>query len=255
MNQLVTIGASNAVFGANLNGALTMSSREIAELCEKQHRNVLRDIEKMLNDVGLRALKFEQTFPIPGPNGSTREGREYRLPKRLTVCLVTGYRADLRLKVIDRLEELEEKARQAAVSAFRIPQNYEEALEAHLQGIKEVRALTAEVTTLEAKVEEMVPAVEALERIAIARQSMTVRGAAKALQMTQSALVSYLITHLWVFRQRPKAPLEAYSDHLKTGHLEHKTVPYGFSGLATQVRITPKGLTLLAKKFGTTLEE
>ena len=31
---------------------ITMSSREIAELCEKRHDHVLRDIEKMLQDIG-----------------------------------------------------------------------------------------------------------------------------------------------------------------------------------------------------------
>lgn len=37
--------------------------------------------------------------------------KEYRLPKDLTVTLITGYRADLRYKVVKRLEELEEQAR------------------------------------------------------------------------------------------------------------------------------------------------
>ena len=37
MNNLITLN----------NETLTMSSREIAELCEKEHRNVCRDIEKL----------------------------------------------------------------------------------------------------------------------------------------------------------------------------------------------------------------
>lgn len=248
MNQMVTVAAGNAVFGANLNGELTMSSREIAELCGKQHGHVIRDIEKMLAELGKDASKFGGMYA----DAYGRQKPEHRLPKDLTVTLITGYRADLRYKVVKRLEELEEAARKPA---FQIPQNYEEALEAHLAGVRQVRVLTAEKTALEAKVEEMIPAVEALERIATARTSMGVRASAKALQMTQTALTDYLITHRWAYRPWPGTPLEGYSERIKSGHLEHKVVPYGVSGLQKQLRITPKGLTLLAKKFGTTLEE
>lgn len=83
---------------------LTMSSREIAELTGKRHDNVVRDIEKMLNDVGMGLLNFEDTYINP-QNG--QEYRCYKLPKNLTLNLIAGYRADMRLKIIDRWMELE----------------------------------------------------------------------------------------------------------------------------------------------------
>ena len=39
-----------------------MSSREIAELCDKEHRNVLADIRTMLNELGLYAPDFSGTY-------------------------------------------------------------------------------------------------------------------------------------------------------------------------------------------------
>ena len=42
--------------------ARTMSSREIAELCEKEHRHVLRDIRKMLDELDIYAPDFSGTF-------------------------------------------------------------------------------------------------------------------------------------------------------------------------------------------------
>ena len=173
MNQMVAIGGVNA--------PLTMSSREIAELCGKLHKNVVRDIETMLAQI--TELNFEPSDLLSTYRDSTgRSLKEYRLPKDLTVTLITGYRADLRYKVVKRLEELEaERLQTPAAPAFRIPQNYEEALEAHLNGVREVRLLNAEKSALEVQVAAMVPAVATLERIAVARQSMTIRDAAKML--------------------------------------------------------------------------
>jgi Rha family phage regulatory protein len=93
----------------------TMSSREIAHLCEKQHKNVLRDIEKMIQDIdGLRfgPVDFEETYK--DAKGEWR--KEYRLPKDLTITLITGYRADLRYRMVKRLEELESQSRPAILS-------------------------------------------------------------------------------------------------------------------------------------------
>jgi Rha family phage regulatory protein len=68
----------------------TMSSREIAHLCEKRHDNVLRNIEKMIQDIGdlrFEAVNFEKQYQ--DVKGEWR--KEYRLPKDLTVTLITGY--------------------------------------------------------------------------------------------------------------------------------------------------------------------
>ncbi len=82
---------------------VTMSSREIAELTGKEHRNVRRDIEKMLSDLGEDALKFEQIYR----DSMNRDQTEYCLDRDLTETLLLGYSAPLRLKVIRRLREME----------------------------------------------------------------------------------------------------------------------------------------------------
>ena len=40
----------------------SMSSREIAELTGKEHRNVMSDIRKMLDDLNLDAANFSATY-------------------------------------------------------------------------------------------------------------------------------------------------------------------------------------------------
>ena len=83
--------------------SLSMGSREIAKLTSKRHDHVLRDIEKMLNDLGEHLPKFGGIYL----DAHRREQKEYQLPKNLTLNLITSYRADIRLKVIDRWMELE----------------------------------------------------------------------------------------------------------------------------------------------------
>jgi Rha family phage regulatory protein len=93
----------------------TMSSREIAHLCKKRHDHILRDIEKMLQDINhpkFGAVDFEKQYQ--DAKGEWRI--EYRLPKDLTVTLITGYRADLRYRMVKRLEDLESQSRPAILS-------------------------------------------------------------------------------------------------------------------------------------------
>lgn len=75
---------------------LTMSSRDIAELTDKRHDHVMRDIEKMLSDIGLPAPKFGGSYT--GADNTTRPC--YNLPEDLTLTLISGYRADLRYRIV-----------------------------------------------------------------------------------------------------------------------------------------------------------
>ncbi|WP_081084847.1 Rha family transcriptional regulator [Burkholderia cepacia] len=94
---------------------LTMSSREIADLTGKEHRNVLRDVRALLDELNLDALSFEHTYK----DASNRQQTEYRLPKRETLILVSGYNVQMRARIVDRWQELEAHV---IKPAFQIPQ-------------------------------------------------------------------------------------------------------------------------------------
>ncbi len=81
-----------------------MSSREIAELTGKLHKNVMADIRKMLTELGYQPAEFSARY-IDG-KGESREC--FNLPRREVEILLTGYSVPLRAKVIDRLHELEQ---------------------------------------------------------------------------------------------------------------------------------------------------
>ncbi len=76
----------------------TMSSREIANVTGKRHANVKRDILAMLKELKADALSFEHIYL----DGQNREQIEYLLDREHTDCLLTGYSAPMRMKVIRR---------------------------------------------------------------------------------------------------------------------------------------------------------
>lgn len=83
----------------------TMTSREIANLCEKEHKNVLADVRSMLDQLGMRWAEFSAQYK----DGSGRSLPCFNLPKDLTLTLVSGYNVVLRKRIIDRWLELESR--------------------------------------------------------------------------------------------------------------------------------------------------
>ena len=84
--------------------ALTMSSREIATLCDKRHSDVKRDIEVLTEQLDVDVSKFAHIYL----DSMNRQQTEYLIDKDTCLCLVAGYNAKLRLKIIKRWQELEQ---------------------------------------------------------------------------------------------------------------------------------------------------
>lgn len=80
-----------------------MTSLEIAELTGKRHDNVVTDIGNMLNELGEDILSFQGIYR----DSMNRAQTEYRLPKDLTITLVSGYNVKMRHAIITRWQELE----------------------------------------------------------------------------------------------------------------------------------------------------
>ena len=89
-----------------INTSATMSSREIAQLTGKDHRHVLADIRKMFEELGETSAGFSADLP----DAYGRPQPAFKLPKRETLILVSGYNVGMRAKIIDRWQELEARA-------------------------------------------------------------------------------------------------------------------------------------------------
>jgi len=222
-------------------GPLTMSSREIADLCGKRHDNVMADIRKMMQDIGLNAPDFSGTY-------ITAQGNAYEcfnLPKDLTVTLITGYRADLRYKVVKRLEELEG---QAALPNLSDPAVLTQLLIEHAGKRIEAEQRAA---AAEAKVEVMQEDVAAHHRLTKADGSLNITEAAKNLGVRPKDLFDWLSHNGWIYRRANSPTWLGFQTKCNLGLLEHKTTTVlradGSEKITEQVRVTAKGLSSLAK--------
>lgn len=214
-----------------------MSSREIAELTGKQHKNVKRDIAWMLADLQKDALSFERTYL----DGQNRTQTEYLLDREHTDCLLTGYSAPLRMAVVRRWRELEEQA------APRIPANYAEALQLAADQAKETQRLLG-VLELQA------PKLAAIRRLAAAEGSICITDAAKQLGIAPSKLFDWLQANRWIYRRGGSTRWIAMQPRIRDGFLKHKVTALkpdtetGIERAAYQPLVTPKGLARLAEK-------
>lgn len=91
----------------NLSTTKTMTSREIAELTNKRHDHVVRDIRNMIEQIeaapDLGWLCEQATYT----DAQGKERVQYILDYDATMTLVTGYSAELRLRIVKRWRELE----------------------------------------------------------------------------------------------------------------------------------------------------
>lgn len=213
-------------------------SREIAELTGKRHPDVRRDIRNMLEALKRDVSSFAHTYK----DGSGRDQEEYRLDRELTLTLVSGYDIPLRHRVVTRLAELEEQARNPIAALSRV-----DLLKLALDS-EEKRLV------LEHKVEELAPKAEALDRIADADGTMNPTVAAKALQVQPKKLFDFLREQHWIYRRPGGSGNVAYQDKIQAGYLTHKVTTVqredGTEKVVEQVLVTGKGLAKLSQALG-----
>lgn len=230
MKQLLPITNENA-------STLTMSSREIAELCEKEHRHVARDIEVMFEQLEINPKGYVQIWTHP-QNGQSY--REFMLPKDLTLTLVAGYSVKLRKRIIDRWLELENQQNPTAL----LPQNYLQALEQLVASEKEKQALALENKAMK-------PKADFVDLYVDIGTTKSLRETAKILNMPEKAMIAALERDKALYRQ--SGNLIPYSDKQSRGLFTVKTGTAEHGHNFTQTRVTSKGIQWIAQRYASEL--
>lgn len=178
------------------NPTLRMSSLEIAELMEKNHQHVMRDIRELIEQGAIDQSRYGQISYLDSMN---REQPLYQLDFESTMLLITGYDANRRAKVINRWVQLERGEAVPAAAGQqsgqdRIITTQDEIIRLH----RKCEALQDEkIALLEARkkkrVNRPVTEEEKQEIVAMVASGMSQSEVAKKMRRS-SATVSYLVS-------------------------------------------------------------
>lgn len=227
---------------ANNSNSPKMSSREIAELTGKQHRNVMRDCDKLNESYEkLGMLKIEQGY-YTLPNTGSQQHRECLLTKTQTLDLMTGYNTELRIKVNRRWEELENKQLQKS-----LPGTFAEALRAYADEVEKNEKLVGELEVKNVLIAEYEPKVTYYDQILASTDTITVTQMAKDYGMSAKELNLLLHDNKIQFKQSGQWIL--YQKYAKLGYTKSYTTPItykdGRQGNSIHTRWTQKGRLFL----------
>lgn len=228
-------------------------SRDVAVSFNKRHTDVLRAVRELIAkqpDLGRRNFA---SFVLNDLTGETTS--HFEMDRRGFTLLAMGFTGEKALKwkllYIDAFEMMESELRRGILPA---PDYSDPAV---ILGC--LQALQGQVAQKDAIIADLSPKAEALDLIAESHGSFTRTVAAKMLNVPPMTLIRWLRTHQWTYRSHGGPDDLAYQAKIASGDLEHKIMTGikedGSQWSSTQVRITPKGMTVLAKAFPPAVRE
>lgn len=217
------------------------SSREVAENFGKLHKDVLRAIRNLDCSPEFNERNFA---PVEYLDSKGEKRTEYGMTRDGFSFLVMGFTG-------------KEAAiwKERYITAFNA---MEAALRAPIIDVRDQSQLTQiaiqliEVNQGQAKqIEAMRVDVEAHERLTKADGSLNVTEAAKNLGIRPKDLFDWLSHNGWIYKRANSPTWLGYQPKCNQGLLEHKTTTVlradGSEKITEQVRVTAKGLSVLAK--------
>lgn len=216
---------------ATIDASQTMSSRQIAELCEKHHHHVISTITYLRKEGCLDGRETPYTHPQNG-----QKYVEWLFDRDNSIVLVARLEPKFMKAIIDRWQELEAKQ---ATEVFKVPQTLSEALRLAADQQDTIVAQAAQLALA-------APAVAFVEKFVEAKSSKCLSDVAKILGKKPQAFISQLSEDHVIFKRN--GSWIPYQSQLDAGRFTVKTG--ASSGHAyEQTRVEPKGIEWLARVY------
>lgn len=213
-------------------GVPKMSTREVAELCGKEHAHVMRDAREMLDQLGIEVKGYLQNWIHPQNQQSYVE---IVLTKDLSLTLVSGYSVVLRKRIIDRWLELE------AAGTFNVPTTLAGALRLAAEQAEQIEAQARQI-------ESAKPAVAFVEKYVDATGLLGFRQVCKLLRANENRFREFLLDRgIWY---RLGAAWVPHAQHIDAGRCVVKAgVSTANDHAFNSARFTPKGVEWIAGEW------
>ncbi|WP_246033004.1 Rha family transcriptional regulator [Falsirhodobacter xinxiangensis] len=229
--------------------ALRTTSKIIAERFGKRHADVLRAIRDMVEKEPVWGQRNFASFKNNDLTGESTS--HYEMTRDGYSMLVMGFTGEKAMEWKIRFLEAFNKM-EAILKAQSQPVAIDLNDPAQLMPL--LASYTQRTQIAEAKVEVMAPKADAFDVLDASEGSMTVREAAKVLEVPERKFIRWLETRGWAFRQNGVGQLQAYVDKRNAGYLTHKPRTYfdervGENVTKPQMMVTAKGLARLAAVF------
>lgn len=208
--------------------ALTMSTREVADILGKQHSNIKISAER-LSAAGVIGTLAMQEFEHNG-----NRYVEYLLGKRDCLILVAQNSPEFTARIVDRWQELEAKVALPQLPNFSDPvaaaRAWADAKESEQKALVQLEAAK--------------PAVEFVGRYVESEGSKGFREVCKLLSANENEFREFLIDKRIMYRLAGR--MTPFAPHLDAGRFEVKTGVSDSEHAYTQAKFTPKGIAWVA---------
>lgn len=193
MNNIIKVGET-------INAKEYMTSREIAEIAGRNHKDVMRSIRDM-EDAWVKVNG--RNFALVEYTDAKGEKRPmYQLNKTECLYIATKFNDEARAKLVIRWEELETKKRQTVPA---LPQTYLEALKALVLSEEQKQVLALEN-------ESMKPKADYFDTLVERGSNLNLRDTAKMIGVSKRYFIEYLLLNGYLYRdaKRKLKPIAKY---------------------------------------------
>ncbi len=208
-----------------------VSSRIVAKELERTHKNVIRDLEQILESSNVSSLIIPSSYKV---EGQKRSYKEYLLTKdgfTLYMFNIQGHN-DFKMAYINKFNEMEQQIQN------RLPGSYKEALTQLLETVEQKEKLELENNMNKQKIAEFEPKASYLDTILNNKSLVTVGQIAKDYGMSAQALNKLL--HDLKVQYKQSGQWLLYSNIQDKGYTHSSTTEIEHKDGSTSVRMNTK---------------